>query len=203
MRARVGIEVDPQSKKIVFADGTPVGTMAGTSVSTPAGTPVDRADSSLVNTGVSKAVATYGANYPSTPVESTGPYNHDKLRDADSDIQSSSASMRDDVNRVKVLFEQVANGGKWRDDRDNATYEQIADIPLWHVIMGLCYSVARSPEHKMSSLAYAVPQIQEHFKQMQFFTESEMLEIAYKHLRRTLLCISTGNWTVSDWDAGK
>jgi len=118
-------------------------------------------------------------------------------------VESSSASIRDDIERVKVLFDQLANGGKWRDDRDNATFEQIASIPLWHIIMGLCYSVARSPEHKMSSLAYAVPQIQEHYKQMQFFPDSDMLEIAYRTLRRTLLCISTGNWTIPDWETGK
>ena len=200
MRARLGIEVDPQSKKIVYPDGTPVGTQVAAPAATPVITPVDRAESSLVNTGVSGPVTTDGVNYPSTPVEITGPYKYKKLSDADSDIQSSSASVRDDMNRVKVLFEQLANGGKWRDDRDNATYEQIADIPLWHIIMGLCYSVGRSPEHKMSSLAYAVPQIQEHYKQMQFFPDSEMLEIAYRNFRKTLLCISTGNWTVAEWE---
>src|SRR5262249_45702525 len=137
MRARAGIEVDPQSKKIVYPDGTPVGTQVAapvaTPVFTPVITPVDRAESSLVNTGVNGPVPTNGANYPSTPVETTGPYKYHELRDADSDIKSSSASVSDDVNRVKVLFEQLANGGKWRDDRDNATYEQIADVPLWHI----------------------------------------------------------------------
>jgi len=195
MRARCGIEIDPQSKKIL----PPVDTTAAT----PVFTPVDTVPLSTVNTGVTGPVVTGRGNYPSTPVESTGPYKYHELSNADSDVESSSASIRDDIERVKVLFDQLANGGKWRDDRDNATFEQIASIPLWHIIMGLCYSVARSPEHKMSSLAYAVPQIQEHYKQMQFFPDSDMLEIAYRTLRRTLLCISTGNWTIPDWETGK
>jgi hypothetical protein len=195
MRARCGIEIDPQSKKITPA--------VDTTAATPVFTPVDTAALSIANTGVIGPVTTARPNYPSTPVDSTGPYKYTKLDDADSDIESSSAYVRDDVNRIKVLFEQVSNGGKWRDDRDLAAYEQIASIPQWHIIMGLCYSVNRSPEHKMSSLAYAVPQIQEHYKQMQFFPDSDMLEIAYRTFRKTLLSIETGNWTIADWEAGK
>ena len=113
---------------------------------------------------------------------------------------SSDPSDRDEkLARVRKLFEQLSNGGQWQ-GRDDETYRQIENIPLWHIIMGLCLSVTKSPEHKMQSLAYAVPQIKKHFEDMSVFPEAEMTMLAYNQMRKTLLCITTGKWTVKEWD---
>jgi hypothetical protein len=123
----------------------------------------------------------------------------------DSAHASSSHGPGDDAGKVaevKKLFEQLANGGRWKDERDATAYAEINHIPLWHIILGLCYSVARSPEHRMSSLAYAVPQILDHYAQMKAFPEDRMLEVAYRTMRRTLNCIETGKWTIAEWERG-
>src|SRR5581483_6829479 len=82
------------------------------------------------------------------------------------------------LKRVRSVFERLSGGGSWKEPRDSVSYEQIAHVPLWHIILGLCYSVARSPEHKMSSLAYAVPSILKHFDEMKVFPEGDMTALA-------------------------
>jgi hypothetical protein len=116
---------------------------------------------------------------------------------------SSSVGKRDDgkLRQVQVLFNQLSGGGSWRADRDEPTYEQIAHVDLYHIILGLCYSVGKSPEHKMSSLAYAVPSILKHSEEMAEFPAEQLIEIAYRTKRKTLNCIQTGKWTVPEWES--
>lgn len=122
------------------------------------------------------------------------------------DSSSSSPPAQDDdekLTKVRDLFEQISNGGKWKNERDLSAFEEIKKVSLWHIIMGLCYSVVRSQEHKFSSLAYAVPAILEHGKQMSVFSEQDMLPIAYKTMRQTLNCIQSGKWSIPEWLAGE
>ena len=128
--------------------------------------------------------------------------NKEKLRD---DEKSSSSQVQNDdekLAKVRELFEQISNGGSWKEERDSSSFEQIKQVHLWHVIMGLCYSVVCSPEHKFNSLAYAVPSILEHAKQMSIFSEQDMLPIAYKTMRQTINCIQSGKWNIPEWLAG-
>jgi hypothetical protein len=122
------------------------------------------------------------------------------------DSQSSSGPLAADDEKLKQVrewFEQLSNGGRWKERRDREAYEQIRHVNVWHILLGLCYSVAKSPEHRMSSLAYAVPQVLEHAREMKSFPAAEMLPIAYKTMWRTLNCIKTGKWTIPDWETGK
>jgi len=105
--------------------------------------------------------------------------------------------------KVRKLFGQLSNGGNWKDDRDLKAYQEIATVNLFHITLGLCYSVSRSPEHKMSSLAYAVPAILKHAEDMGEFPDTVLGEIAYKSKRTTMNCIATGKWSVLDWETGK
>jgi hypothetical protein len=131
----------------------------------------------------------------------------DMLNHVNSDDEVNTSSSRattdeDKLAKVRNLFEQLSAGGTWKDERDRPNFDEIAAIPLWHMIIGLCYSISRSPEHRISSFAYAIPAIKQHFEQMQAFPEKEMLEIAYRTMRRTLNCLETGKWTIPEWEAG-
>lgn len=77
-------------------------------------------------------------------------------------------------------------------------YERIQHVSLWHIILGLCYSVHHSQEHRFSSLKYAVPAILEHQAQMSVFPEDEMLAIAYRTMTKTLWAIENNVWNVSE-----
>lgn len=114
---------------------------------------------------------------------------------------SSGPSDRDDkLAKVRKLFEQLSNGGTWKDDRDLKAYEQIAQVNLFHITLGLCYSVTKSPEHKMSSLAYAVNSILKHAEDMSEYPDTVLGEISYKTKRTTMNCIATGKWLIPDWE---
>jgi hypothetical protein len=131
----------------------------------------------------------------------------DMLNHVNSDDEVDTSSSRaytdeDKLAKVQKLFEQLSAGGAWKDERDRTSFQEIATIPLWHIIVGLCYSVSRATEHRMASFAYAVPAIKQHFEQMQAFPETEMLEIAYRTMRRTLNCLETGKWTIPEWESG-
>jgi hypothetical protein len=129
--------------------------------------------------------------------------NKEKLGGDSSSSSPPAQSDDEKLTKVRDLFEQISNGGNWKNERDNSAFEQIKKVSLWHIIMGLCYSVVRSPEHKFSSLAYAVPAILEHDKQMSVFSEQDMLPIAYKTMRQTLNCIQSGKWSIPEWLAGE
>jgi hypothetical protein len=131
----------------------------------------------------------------------------DMLNHVNSDDEVVTSSSRaptdeDKLAKVRKLFEQLSAGGVWKDERDRNSFQEIATIPLWHIIVGLCYSVSRATEHRMVSFAYAVPAIKQHFEQMEAFPETEMLEIAYRTMRRTLNCLETGKWTIPEWESG-
>lgn len=102
--------------------------------------------------------------------------------------------------RTRNWFEQLSGGGNWKAERDEPAYAEIAHCNQWHILLGLCYSVSRSPEHKMSSLKYAVPAILNHYRDMAEFPESVLAEIGYKTKIKTLNCLATGNWTIPDWE---
>ena len=106
-------------------------------------------------------------------------------------------------NRTLNWFEQLSNGGSWKPERDDTAYDEITHCNQWHILLGLCYSVSRSPEHKMSSLKYAVPAILNHYRDMAEFPDNILAEIAYKTKMKTLNCLATGNWTVAEWDIGR
>ena len=82
----------------------------------------------------------------------------DMLNHVNSDDEVDTSSSRattdeDKLAKVRKLFEQLSAGGTWKDERDRPNFDEIAAIPLWHIIIGLCYSVSRSTEHRMASFS--------------------------------------------------
>jgi hypothetical protein len=186
-RKAAGILIHPKTKKII-------GRPADISSDRPAGPPENRAESIVASgAGLDRLdrskmdthVLNNNINPPviqSSSVPEQGSGDDEKLR------------------KVKQLFEQLSGGGKWKDSRDNETYQQIKDVSIYHIVLGCCYSVSRSPEHKMSSLAYAVPSILKHAEDMGEFPDSELALIAYRTKVKTLNCLATGNWTIPEWE---
>jgi hypothetical protein len=101
---------------------------------------------------------------------------------------------------VRRLFEQLSNGSAWKDSHCLPAYRQISEIGIHHIILGLCYGVTKSPEHRMSSLGYAVESIRKHAADMREFAQQDLIEIAYRTKRITMNCIATGKWAVPEWE---
>ena len=188
-RRQAGIEIDLVTKKI-----------KNPRLSTALSTPLTTAVSTALTT---KTVETFLRKSKKESAADIIIYNNNKIGIPLMDPSSSTPQQHDDEKfaQVKKLFAQLSNGGAWKDQRDSKAYQQIAHVPLWHIIMGLCYSVTRSPEHRMRSLNYAVPAILEHYRQMSEFPDQEMLEIAYRTKRKVLACLETDKWTIAQWES--
>src|SRR5581483_1940234 len=196
-RKEAGIEIHPVTKDIRKR------------IATPSAVPSVEAFRARIGTGHAEGSTKRFAN--TSPVDLPRPSEtawHDKyiINPNGPDNTSSVPQQGTDdekLSKVRKLFEQLSNGGQWKDDRDLKAYAEIAKVNLPHITLGLCYSVSRSPEHKMSSLAYAVPAILKHAEDMDEFSETTLEEIAYRTKRKTMNCIAEGKWTIPDWETGK
>jgi len=204
-RKKAKLIIDPKTKRIL----SQVESAAARAVDSEGDSPVissvrSSADSS-VTSSVYSSVPSLGENYRSERQNLPHIYKHDN-KDANSASHPSSSvpTQRDDekFSSVKQLFQELSGGGNWKDERDLKTYQEIEHIDLYNIIIGLSYSVARSPEHRMSSLAYAVPAILEHYQQMKLFPADDLAKIAYETMRKTMLCLRTGKWTIPEWLSG-
>lgn len=95
---------------------------------------------------------------------------------------SPSSSREDDENfsQVRLIYQDLS-GNYWT-PKDDSSYKEIAKIPIPYIILGICYSITRASDHKISSLKYCVPSICEHYELMRTFPYKDLLEIAYRHL---------------------
>jgi|SRR5581483_7809840 len=191
-RNRAGIVIEMKSKRILQPSSLgasrppslPPSIRPSDTPSTPAPIPAPSVEGEPPSKN--EAMIIHGNNTYGPQSASSGPTGNDDEK----------------IAKVRKLFEQLSNGGQWRDDRDLKAYEQIAHIGIFHIILGLCASISKSPEHRMSSLAYAVPAIVQHAEYMDEFPAEQLIEIAYKTKRTTILCIQSGRWTVPEWQSG-
>jgi hypothetical protein len=195
-RRQLGMEIDPVTKRITA--GAPSATPSATPSTSPSTTPSTSAPMSAPKTE---------QNADALPPSTSDGHENNRENSSDSAAAASSShdQIRDDERLAKVqkLFEQLSNGGHWKPERDLMAYQKIAHIPLWHIIMGLCVSVGRCPEHRFSSLEYAVPEILNHYRDMGVFEDERMLQVAYRTMRQTLNSIKANRWTIAEWDFGE
>ena len=192
-REKAGIVIDPISKRILTAEELarepsrePVGHLAGELLRERGGALSGRPKSG--SKALSKQESMYNNhNNPSVSTSSSVPASADDEK----------------LSRTRNWFEQLSGGGNWKAERDDAAFDEIRHCNQWHILLGLCYSVSRSPEHKMSSLKYAVPAILNHYRDMAEFPDATLAEIAYKTKMKTFNCLATGNWTVAEWEVGR
>jgi len=195
-RRKAGIEIDERTKNIV-PSGNPtdipidIATGIASDTSTGIGSGTERPDGSDSD----RLIPTDSDVHVKYNINPNGPDKPSSVPQQGSDDEK--------LPKVRKLFDQLSNGGSWKDERDLKAYKEIADINLFHITLGLCYSVSKSPEHKMSSLAYAVPSIQQHAADMDEFSPTTLEEIAYRTKRKTMNCIAEGKWSIPDWETGK
>ena len=179
-RKTVGMEIDPQSKKII----------------------------TLVETPVSTRVDTGGKNYPGstvettpvTPVISTGviKYKNNHLPlGSDTALSSSKSTAADDgddafLESMREIYER-ATGNTWT-TADVITTQSARDVraEVWGI--AICYCVDRAPGHKFERLAYVLDQAREHAEMMKDYSESDLKMILRHSLRTIKRARESGTW---------
>jgi hypothetical protein len=103
---------------------------------------------------------------------------------------------------VAKWCERLSQGFHWIKNRDGAAYESVVHVRLEHILLGLCYSVARARGHKFSAFSYAVPAIlEEYSNSVRYGTEAEELTgLAAHHVAITLTALKSGKWSANDYD---
>jgi len=200
-RKAAGIVIDPQTKKIISTDPTPVATV----VATPVATTVDGGGKNYSST----TVETTGV----TPVEITGDiykYENDHSTLEFSTPSSSSKSVApapektdDDetaaatsyLDQIRQAFERVT-GSSWT-TADDATVLKFKHIPAEFWVMAICHCIDRAPDHTFNRMAYVVEEAERYFAAMQGWPREDLKLIARRGLRRIERAKQTGNWDAS------
>jgi hypothetical protein len=189
-RRAAGMEIDPQSKKIINRT-------AFTPVTTPANTPVI----TTASTGDKNYRGTPAETTPVTPVSSTGVFkyrNNDHLLEDDTTSSSSksSAETADDdkgfLDALREIYER-ATGNLWT-TADAVTAQRGQDIPpdVWGI--AICYCVDRAPGHKFDRLAYVLEEARRHQEEMSGFSKEDLKLIMRHALRQIERARTSGQW---------
>lgn len=102
------------------------------------------------------------------------------------------------LQAVKRLFVELSNGTAWKETRDLPVYKQIAGYSVDVIAIGLCWTVTKSPEHKMGGLKYALPQIRETQGTIGSFSVGHLVNKARSDYLKTRKCIEWGKWDLSE-----
>lgn len=128
-------------------------------------------------------------------VESSSQAFKNNFRKKDDSGYSPSSSDREDdekFSQVRLIYQDLT-GNQWL-MKDEISYQELAKIPIPYIILGICYSISRASDHKISSLKYCVPSICEHYELMRVFPQKDLLEIAYRHLVLVKEAQKNGKW---------
>jgi hypothetical protein len=197
-RRAAGIEIDPQSKKIINQNPP-----------TPVATPVKTPANTLAATGDKNYRGAPAEVTGVTPVESTGV---SKYRNTDDEIEVSTASSSsksigknaDDDNAfldsLREIYER-ATGNSWTTS-DAVTAQRGQDIPLELWGIAICYCMDRAPGHKFDRLAYVSEEARRHFEEMKNFTKEDLRLIMRHGLRQIERARTSGKWEPATREEG-
>jgi hypothetical protein len=197
-RRAAGIEIDPQSKKII--NQNPL-----TPVTTPADTPAN----ATASTGDKNYRGTPAEVTGVTPVESTGVSKYRNTNDQEEGSLASSSSKStgenaDDDNAfldsLREIYER-ATGNSWTTG-DAVTAQRGRDIPLEVWGIAICYCVDRAPGHKFDRLAYVTEEARRHSDEMKGFTKEDLRIIMRHSLRQIERARSSGKWEPATREEG-
>lgn len=121
--------------------------------------------------------------------------NNLRKKDDDFITSSSSYDRKDDDEtffQARLIYQDLTANG-WT-VKDQINYQEIANIPLAYIILGICYSITKALDHKVGSLKYCIPSIREHYELMRTFPQKDLLEIAYRHLLLVKEAQRSGKW---------
>ncbi|MFY9221955.1 MAG: hypothetical protein WAQ98_04775 [Blastocatellia bacterium] len=119
------------------------------------------------------------------------------FRKKDDDFITSSSSYDANIDdeaffQARLIYQDLTGNG-WT-VKDQINYQEITNIPLAYIILGICYSITKAADHKVGSLRYCVPSIREHYELMKTFPQKDLLEIAYRHLLLVKEAQRSGKW---------
>lgn len=116
--------------------------------------------------------------------------------------RNSSFDGKHDAAIVAKWCERLSKEFHWSNDRDGVAYKSVAHVRLEHILLGICYSVARARGHRFTAFSYAVPAIlEEYSNSVRYGTEPEELtSLAAHHVAVTLTALKSGKWQASDYD---
>ena len=189
-RRAAGMEIDPQSKKII-----------NRTVLTPVTTPANTPAITTASTGDKNYRGTPAETTPVTPVSSTGVSkyrNNDRLSEGDtaSSSSKSSAETADDdkgfLDLLRELYER-ATGNSWT-TADAVTAQRGQDIPLDVWGIAICYCVDRAPGHKFDRLAYVLEEARRHQEEMNGFSKEDLKLIMRHAMRQIERARASGQW---------
>jgi hypothetical protein len=198
-RRTAGIEIDPQSKKIINQNSL-----------TPVVTPVATPANTLAATGDKNYRGAPAETTGVTPVESTGvsKYRNTDAQEEGSLASSSSKSTgenADDDNAfldsLREIYER-ATGNSWATG-DAVTAQRGQDIPLEVWGIAICYCVDRAPGHKFDRLAYVSEEARRHSDEMKGFTKEDLRIIMRHSLRQIERARSSGKWEPTVREEGR
>jgi hypothetical protein len=189
-RRAAGIEIDPQSKKII--NQNPL-----TPVTTPVETPVN----TLAVTGDKNYRGAPAEVTGVTPVESTGvsKYRNTDGQEEGSLASSSSKSISENadddnafLDSLREIYER-ATGNSWTTG-DAVMAQRGQDIPLEVWGIAICYCVDRAPGHKFDRLAYVAEEARRHQEEMGGFPKEDLRVIMRHSLRQIERARQSGKW---------
>jgi hypothetical protein len=189
-RRAAGMEIDPQSKKIINQKPP-----------TPVVTPVTTPANTLASTGDKNYRGAPAEITGVTPVESTGvsKYRNTDGQEEGSLASSSSKSISenaDDDNAFLDLLREIyerATGNSWTTG-DAVTAQRGRDIPLEVWGIAICYCVDRAPGHKFDRLAYVMEEARRHQEDMKSFFKEDLRLIMRHSLRQIERARMSGKW---------
>jgi hypothetical protein len=189
-RREAGIEIDPQTKKII----SPVGTTVDSPVATAAGGEGKNYRSDPAETTVVG------------PVETTGLYKSNKNigagsgSTASSSSESSPARGEDDddafVSTVRPVYERLT-GNLWT-TADDVTLAKGQGIRAEVWGMAICHCVDRAPGHTFASLAYVLDEAGRHEDVMGNIPTSELRRFLRRAVERLESACLSGEWDRPD-----
>lgn len=177
-RRTAGIEVDPQTKKIL----------------TPVTTPVTTGDKNYRGT---PAAATGVTGVKFTGVNSFNRENSIGDRVSTLALSSSESHAQDDehdalVLAVREVFERLT-GNAWA-TADELTLAEGKGIPAEVWGMAVCHCVDRAPDHKFARLSYVLEEARRHAEVMMSIPATELRGILRRSVERLEHARSSGEW---------
>lgn len=120
-------------------------------------------------------------------------------------IASAFAEESDDGTRglVRQWFNKLSNGAAWRETRDGLAFVDVIHCRPGVILMGMCWSIAKSPQHRISSFKYCVNAILQYHKDLNDVPDDLLDQMAESEYRKAAYCLRSGKWLVSDFDVAE
>lgn len=98
-----------------------------------------------------------------------------------------------------LWFAKLSNGNTFSQRRDSEAYRAVAHVRLAHFQLGLAFCIAKSTEHRLGSLRYAVNSILDHYDRTKDMAPSDLKRIAIQSVAKTLWSLKSNIWLADNF----